>query len=86
MSVQGLGGEGPQLARQGEASSGAILGELWGSCRKLLKRHELGNLRKRVQGESGDGADRQQRGRGSGARPRGGHSTVGRRDQGHLPL
>lgn len=46
MSVQGLGGEGPQLARQGEASSGAILGELWGSCRKLLKRHELGNLQR----------------------------------------
>lgn len=46
MSVQGLGGEGPQLAGQGEASSGAILGELWGSCRKLLKRHELGNLKR----------------------------------------
>lgn len=46
MSVQGLGGKGPQLAGQGEASSGAILGELWGSCRKLLKRHELGNLQR----------------------------------------
>lgn len=46
MSVQGLGGEGPQLAGQGEASSGAILRELWGSCRKLLKRHELGNLQR----------------------------------------
>lgn len=43
-------------------------------------------LRKRVQGESGGGADRQQRGGGCGAGPRGGHSTVGRRDQGHLPL
>lgn len=52
MSVQGLGGEGPQLARQGEASSGAILGELWGSCRKILKRHELGNLQ-RAQSVSG---------------------------------
>lgn len=46
MSVQGLGSEGPQLAGQGEASSGAVLGELWGSCRKLLKRHELGNLQR----------------------------------------
>lgn len=44
--MQGLGSEGPQLAGQGEASSEAILGELWGSCRKLLKRHELGNLQR----------------------------------------
>lgn len=47
--MQGLGSEGPQLAGQGEASSGAILGELWGSCRKLLKRHELGNLQRTKQ-------------------------------------
>lgn len=43
-------------------------------------------LRKRVQGEGGDGADGQQRGGGGGAGPRGGHSTVSRWDQRHLPL
>lgn len=46
MSVQGLGGEGAQLARQGEASSGAILGEFWGSRGELLTHHELGNLQR----------------------------------------
>lgn len=62
MSVQGLGGEGPQLARQGEASRGAILGELRGPRGELLERHELGNLqrrqceqtRKTVEGEGGE--------------------------------
>lgn len=44
--MQGLGGEGPQLARQGEASSGAVLGELWGPRGELLQRHELGNLQR----------------------------------------
>lgn len=61
--MQGLGGEGPQLARQGEASRGAILGELWGPRGELLKRHELGNLqrtqceqmRKTAEGEGGEG-------------------------------
>lgn len=43
-------------------------------------------LRKRVQGEGGDGADGQQRAGGGGAGPRGSHSTVGGRDQCHLPL
>lgn len=37
--MQGLGGEGAQLAWQGEASSGAAL-------RELLAHHELGNLRR----------------------------------------
>lgn len=46
MSVQWLGGESPQLTGQGEASSRAILGELWGSYRKLLERHKLGNLQR----------------------------------------
>lgn len=76
MSVQGLGGEGPQLAGQGEASSGAILGELWGSCRKLLKRHELGNLQRtqsvsRQEKHGGEGGGRE-RGRESKARRTGG--------------
>lgn len=48
--MQGLGSEGPQLAGQGEASSGAVLGELLrGSGRKLLERHELGNLQRAPQ-------------------------------------
>lgn len=46
MSVQGLGGEGAQLARQGEASSRAILRELWGPRAELLTHHELGNLQR----------------------------------------
>lgn len=44
------------------------------------------HLRKRVQGEGGDGACGQQGGGGGGAGPRGGHSTVGWRDQRHLSL
>lgn len=54
--MQGLGGEGPQLARQGEASSGAVLGQ-------LLARHELGNLRRkqRVWGARSRGAGEGQR-------------------------
>lgn len=44
------------------------------------------HLRKRVQGEGGDGACGQQGGSGGGAGPRGGHSTVGWRDQRHLSL
>lgn len=54
--MQGLGGEGPQLARQGEASSGAVLGQ-------LLTRHELGNLRRkqRVWGARSRGAGEGQR-------------------------
>lgn len=63
MSVQGLGGEGAQLAWQGEASSGAILGEFWGPWGQLLTHHELGNLQRTesirskelVEGEGGDG-------------------------------
>lgn len=64
--MQRLGGEGPQLARQGEATSGAFLGKLWGSRGKLLERHELGNLQRRQsvssQGGPGEG------GRGGGQR------------------
>lgn len=44
--MQGLGGEDAQLAWQGEASSGAILGEFWGPWGQLLTHHELGNLQR----------------------------------------
>lgn len=77
------GGWGPRPSRKG---SKAGLG--WNRCRRG-RAGVLGTyLRKRVQGEGGDGADGQQRGGGGGggAGPRGGHSTVSRRDQRHLPL
>lgn len=56
--MQGLGGKGPQLARQGEATSGAIMGELWGPWQEFLAHHELGNLQ-RTQSVSGQGACRE---------------------------
>lgn len=51
--MQGLGGEGAQLARQGEASRRAILGELRGPRGELFTHHELGNLQ-RTESVSGE--------------------------------
>lgn len=75
------GGWGP---RPSEKDSKAGLG--WKRGRRGSAPARGAYLRKRVQGEGGDGADGQQRGRGGGAGPRGGHSTVGRGNQRHLPL
>lgn len=76
--MQGLGGEGPQLARQGEASRGTILGELWGPRGELLERHELGNLQRTQHEQRRETADEAERTRRIQGQRTGGQKRVGR--------